>query len=126
MLDCGNPRNSTLVQESTNKFKNHLHIAKSDTVLSPIDLKRLFDCLFSAWNVCELQFWVMVLMFSQLFLRGDQTVDIGYFSIMEDLTAYKGDGTIASFMLKKDGKFEKKQNKSTILLLNSNSTRTLG
>ena len=52
---------------------------KSDAPLSPVELKSLFDSLIVSWNVYKLQFWVMVLLSMHLFLRGDETVELGFF-----------------------------------------------
>ena len=117
LMNCGNPRHSMLMQDSVKKFKNHEHIVKSDTALSPIELKRLFDYLFSTWNVYKLQFWVMVLISVHLFLRGDETVDVGFFSIVADLCTYNDNGTISSLMVEIYGKIEKKNKKPVMLVL---------
>ena len=68
-----------VVEESLKKYKNTHYETQSDTALSPIELKSLSASLFTAWNICKLKVWVMVLMSINLFLRGDETVDIGFF-----------------------------------------------
>ena len=43
-----------------------------------------------------------------LFLRGDEMVDIGFFSVIESLTTYNENGTKASLMIEVRGKIKKK------------------
>ena len=83
LLNSGNPRNAIVVEESLKKFVNPHYEAKSDTALSPVELKRLFDFLFTAWNIYKLQFWVMALMSMHLFLRGDEIVNICFFQALK-------------------------------------------
>ena len=108
LLNGGNPRNAMIVEESLKLYKNPHYQVKSDTPLSPVELKSLFDSLIVSWNIYKLQFWVMVLLSIHLFLRGDETVELGFFSVIEDLTTYSDNGTIASLMIEVYGKIEKK------------------
>lgn len=123
-MNSGNPRGSTIVQDSLKKNRNHEHITKSDTALSPLELKRLYEYLFSSWNIYKLQFWVMVLISINLFLRGDETIVMGHFSIISHLTTYNDDGTISSLMLEIYGKIEKKTKKPVMLVLCTNDTHS--
>ena len=69
------------ISNAVKKHNNPSYEAKSDSPISSKELNILFDYCFSSPNIYKLQFWVLVLISICLFLRGDETVDIRFFSI---------------------------------------------
>ena len=65
----------------------------------------------------------MVLMLA-FFLRGDETVDLGFFSVIEHLTTCNDNGTTAILMIEVHGIIENKNKKPMMLVLHANHTHS--
>ena len=103
----GNPQFDLIISTA---IKKHIYpecTPQSDSPISPMELKALCDLIMNSCNVCELQFWVMVLICVNLFLRGDKVMDLGFFSTLPQLTTCDDFGSISGLFVQVTGKTEK-------------------
>ena len=103
----GNPRHIPIITNSNKKHSRPSCVAESDSPIDPFGLKLLYDFCMDSNNVYNLQFWVMVLIGMYIFLRGDEIMRLGFFSMIEEKTICNNDGTIAGLFVHVLGKTEK-------------------
>ena len=108
----GNPRHSPIITNANKKQSRPSYVLESYSPIAPLELKLLCDVCIDSNNVCEFQFWVMVLFGVHLFLRGDKIIDLGFFCLIEKNAICNNNGTIAGLLVHILGELKNKKNTS--------------